>query len=219
MFLYDQRGRSASLDPLIREIDAVILLCLELLQPSLFMIASSLLAKKFLQYFPAFRLQTAELHLCMLVSRGMSMQSPHAPHRTCYGILASIYHPPYTGVENGSCAHGTGLQGHVQCTVGKSPASQHDTGIIFADFCRGKSAFQLSGFVKTVIGVQFLFVHCTLDRRTDLNHKVRKLTVQPRRKNADIQYIAFLRFQQPGDQIRTVVQLTAFFQNFPDSCS
>ena len=85
--------------------------------------------KEVLQKGFAFLLQTPRLQFDVLVLDGMAVKRPDASHGPCDGIHGTAHDARDTGVENGACAHGTGLQGHVEGTVLQSPVSQSGAGV------------------------------------------------------------------------------------------
>ena len=55
----------------------------------------------------------------------------------CHGVLGSVHHTGDSGIDDGTCTHGTGLQGHVQGTVPGIPMQVQD--LLAVPYGRGVS--------------------------------------------------------------------------------
>ena len=84
--------------------------------------------KKRLQQGAAFRFQKPRLHLGAVVE-GQREEIDDRGAAAGLGIGSTIDHPGDPGVDDSAGAHGTGLQGHIECALPQPPAAQRAAGL------------------------------------------------------------------------------------------
>ena len=90
------------------------------------------------------------LHLGAVVE-GHGKQVGHRAAGAEADVFCAVDHPWDSGIDNSACAHGAGLQSHIQGTLPQPPATQSPAGFVDGfDLCMGKGVFaQFSAVAAT----------------------------------------------------------------------